>query len=99
MLTGVYLATKKDKTVYGDDCQHGGLNRLCRAGGPARDAFPVRAAAPHAADCQRAGRGDPDGAGRHCLAHADCAAKPARRRGHRAGWRAFLCRDYLPFKE
>ncbi len=68
-------------------------------GGAARHAFPVRAAAPHAADCQRAGRRNPDGAGRYRLAHADCAAKPARRRGHRAGWRSVLCRDYLPLKE
>lgn len=97
--SGASGALYHHRADYRNHRQHGGLNRLCRAGGAARHAFPVRAAAPHAADCQRAGRRDPDGAGRHCLAHADCAAKPARRRGHRAGWRSVLCRDYLPLKE
>lgn len=79
--------------------QHGWLNRLCWAGGSARHAFLVRSSASYSADCQRTGGGDPDGAGRYRLAHADCPAKSARRGGNRPGWRAVLCRDHLPLKE
>lgn len=82
-----------------DHRQHGGLYWFCRAGRAARYAFPVRAAAPHAADSQRAGGGDPDGAGRHRLADADCSAKPAGWRRYRTGGRTVLRRDYLPLKE
>lgn len=48
---------------------------------------------------QRAGRGDIDGTGGHCVAPADCPAKSARWGSNRPGWGAFLCRDYLPLKE
>ncbi len=58
--------------------QHGRLNRLCWPGGAARDAFLLWPAAPNVADRQRAGRGDIDGTGGHCVAPADCPAKSAR---------------------
>ncbi len=79
--------------------QHGRLNRLCWPGGAARDAFLLWPAAPNVADRQRAGRGDIDGTGGHCVAPADCPAKSARWGSNRPGWGAFLCRDYLPLKE
>lgn len=41
-------------------------------GGAARDAFLLWPAAPNVADRQRAGRGDIDGTGGHCVAPADC---------------------------
>lgn len=79
--------------------QHGRLNRLCWPGGAARDAFLLWPAAPNVADRQRAGRGDIDGIGGHCVAPADCPAKSARWGSNRPGRGAFLCRDYLPLKE
>lgn len=79
--------------------QHGRLNRLCWPGGAARDAFLLWPTAPNFADRQRAGRGDIDGTGGHCVAPADCPAKSARWGSNRPGWGAFLCRDYLPLKE
>ncbi len=68
-------------------------------GGAARDALLLWPATPDVADRQRAGRGDIDGAGGHCVAPADCPAESARWGGNRPGWGAFLCRDYLPLKE
>lgn len=51
---------------------------FCWHGGAARDAFLLWPAAPNVADRQRAGRGDIDGTGGHCVAPADCPAKSAR---------------------
>ena len=51
----------------------GSIQRLL-AGGAARDAFLLWPAAPNVAD-RRAGGGDIDGTGGHCVAPADCPAK------------------------
>ncbi len=42
------------------------------------------------ADRQRAGRGDIDGTGGHCVAPADCPAKSARWGSNRPGWVPFF---------